>query len=508
MSLDFTPLLTAHLFVADTVLKKELERFVERMEESHITVNQYAAGHPLQETFFQGPHIYISLGEGWGAFSALIELPKHEKKRWLHFHSPNEIQPEHLFFCWLKATDPLPENRMIPPTRFSSGTPLISVFTAAYRSKEKIDRPYQSLLKQTYTNWEWVIVDDSGDDDETYRQYLLPLNDYRVRRYRQDSRNGYIGANKRYAAGLCRGEILVEVDHDDELTAECLEKIVSAFKQNPDCGFVYGDCAEVFAESNYAHWYGWDCGFGYSIHYRVWLHDMNRWQNAQKHTTINGKTISHLVGLPNHPRAWTRDCYHLIGGHRDELLVADDYDMLVRTFLCTKIVQIPDLLYIQYRNEHGNNTTFLRNKQIQILVRQLMRAYNQRITMRLIELDLPEKIPYNRIWETSVNDPARKSAHVIHEDSSRYSILFPIPYSCPKEHIQLMKTLQRAVENNFRNTEIVVVGRIPEEVEIYASKAPTGAIRWWPMQQKDSLETCIQYAKYIASCKEKVVVLP
>lgn len=51
MSLDFTPLLTAHLFVADTVLKKELERFVERMEESHITVNQYAAGHPLQETF-------------------------------------------------------------------------------------------------------------------------------------------------------------------------------------------------------------------------------------------------------------------------------------------------------------------------------------------------------------------------------------------------------------------------------------------------------------------------
>ncbi|MNC40683.1 hypothetical protein D3C75_894080 [compost metagenome] len=128
--------------------------------------------------------------------------------------------------------------------------------------------------------------------------------------------------------------------------------------------------------------------------------------------------------------------------------------------------------------------------------------------MRLIELDLPEKIPYNRIWETSVNDPARKSAHVIHEDSSRYSILFPIPYSCPEEHIQLMKTLQRAVENNFRNTEIVVVGRIPEEVEIYASKAPTGAIRWWPMQQKDSLETCIQYAKYIASCKEKVVVLP
>ncbi|GGF79219.1 hypothetical protein GCM10010912_25350 [Paenibacillus albidus] len=301
----------------------------------------------------------------------------------------------------------------------------------------------------------------------------------------------------------------MEVDHDDELTPECLEKIVKAFQQNPECGFVYGDCAEVYVGSNNAHWYGWDCGFGYSVFYRVWLHEMNRWQNAQKHTTINGKTIRHLVGLPNHPRAWTRDCYHLIGGHRDELLVADDYDMLVRTFLCTKFAYVPDLLYIQYRNANGDNTTFLRNKQIQVLVRELNRGYFQRISMRLKELGLPEQLPYNRIWETPANDPARKSANVIQEDTSRSSILFPISYSCPeKENTQLLLTLQKGVENNYRDIEIVVVGRVPQEVETYASKAPMGAIRWWPMQRDDSLETCIQYAKFIASCKEKVVVLP
>ena len=85
---------------------------------------------------------------------------------------------------------------------------------------------------------------------------------------------------------------------------------------------------------------------------------MNRWQNVHKNTVINGTTISHLVGLPNHPRAWTRDCYHLIGGHREELLVSDDYDILVRTFLSTKYLAIPDLLYIQYRNDNGDNSTF------------------------------------------------------------------------------------------------------------------------------------------------------
>ena len=64
------------------------------------------------------------------------------------------------------------------------------------------------------------------------------------------------------------------------------------------------------------------------------------------------------------------------------------------------------------------------------------------------------------------------------------------------------------IESGFKNTEVIVVGRIPKEVEFFASQAPEGAIRWWPMEPDDSLETCIQYAKYCASCKEKVVVMP
>lgn len=510
MSTDYVPLLTTHLFISKENSWDGLEEILLKLNESGITVKVYKPDDELSDIKIKNPRVYVSLGKkGWEEFSTLKDLPFHEKKRWLHFNSPEDIQPAKIFFCWLKRTDSLPENKPLLTSHFSFDTPLVSVFTASYKSKEKIQRPYRSLLNQTYGNWEWVIVDDSGDEDETYNQDLLPLDDPRVRRYRQDNRNGYIGATKRYAAGLCTGEILVEVDHDDELTPNALKKIVDAFQEHPECGFAYGDCAEVYVGSHHSHWYGWDCGYGYSMYYRVWVHEMNRWQNVHKNTTINGTTIRHLVGLPNHPRAWTRDTYHLIGGHREELLVADDYDILVRTFLCTKYIAIPDLLYIQYRNENGDNSTFSRNKQIQILVKELNNYYNQRIKTRVVELGLSENLPYNRIWETTEDDISRKSAHIIHEELSKVSILFPIPYSCPiNKYTQLIDTLQKGIETNFKEIEVVVVGRIPAEVENFASMAPTGAIRWWPMESEDSLETCIQYAKFCSSCRESVIVLP
>lgn len=504
-----TPLLTAHLFISKKSSWDGLEEMLKKLDESGIMVELYEPDDSLININFKNPRVYVSLGESVEQFMTLYALPYHERKRWLHYNSPGDIQPAYLFYCWLKRTDPLPENKIIPDTHFSSDTPLVSVFTAAYKSKGKIQRPYRSLLNQTYPNWEWVIVDDSGDEDATYKQDLLPLDDPRVRRYRQDYRNGYIGAIKRYAAGLCTGEILVEVDHDDELTSDCLEKIVSAFQRHPECGFVYGDSGEVYVGNNNSNWYGWDCGYGYGVYYRVWVHEMNRWQNVLRSTIINGTTIRHLIGLPNHPRAWTKECYHLLGGHREELLVADDYDILVRSFLCTNYVLIPDLLYIQYRNENGDNSTFTRNQQIQVLVNQLYRYYSKRIQTRVRELGLQEYVSYSRVWERDINDPALKSANIIDENLSKISLLFPIPYSCTEvKHNQLLKVLEKGIETNFKDMEIVVVGLIPEEIEIFAAKAPMGAIRWWPMESKDSLETCIQYAKFCSSCKEKVVVLP
>lgn len=145
-------LLTVHLFVSDKILRDELSPLLLQLIENGITVKQYDPDASLVEMQPKHPRVYISLGPEWQEFSSLVALPSHEKKLWLHFNSPEEIKPNYLFYCFLKTSDPMREKRVVPPVQFSSDTPLVSVFTASYRSKEKIQRPYQSLLNQTNPN--------------------------------------------------------------------------------------------------------------------------------------------------------------------------------------------------------------------------------------------------------------------------------------------------------------------------------------------------------------------
>ena len=76
-----------------------------------------------------------------------------------------------------------------------------------------------SLKEQTYTNWEWIIVDDSDDDGETFKMLSnLAKKDHRIQVFKPWEHSGIIGKVKNWACSLGKGHILVELDHDDELT--------------------------------------------------------------------------------------------------------------------------------------------------------------------------------------------------------------------------------------------------------------------------------------------------
>jgi len=246
-----------------------------------------------------------------------------------------------------------------------------------------------SLKHQTYHNWEWVIWDDSDDEGMTAAMVQAHANlDHRINLIPSPRHSGIIGEIKYNACALSRGAILVELDHDDELTPDALRVVVAAYNKYPEAGFYYTDFAEVDPHLKPV---GYPGGFGFGL--GTYRKEMFRGHELYVANApgISPKTIRHLVAAPNHLRAWRRDTYFKIGGHNRQLHVADDFEILLRTFLGTRMVHIPRLGYIQYHDE-GQNTQRLRNKEIQRHVRFLRWTYDRLIHERFLELGIDDYI--------------------------------------------------------------------------------------------------------------------
>lgn len=303
-----------------------------------------------------------------------MNSPFEIRKRWLHHSKLEDLRTtgNSVLNCYLSN---MFEQRGVDKN------PLVSVFTPAYKTGEKIYRPFKSLIEQKYPNWEWVIVDDSDDDGKTFNELQrLAEKDYRIKVYKPGEHSGIIGNVKYEACMLSKGQILVELDHDDELTDYALGSVVEGFNQFPEAGFLYTDCGEIFENGENAT-YGKNWGFGYGS-YREVEYRGHVYQSSNA-CNINPKTIRHIVAAPNHIRAWRKDFYVSIDGHLREMHVADDYELVVRSFLNTRMVRVPRMCYIQYISQ---TTQRVRNKDIQRHVRLIRNRYDKRIHERLVEL--------------------------------------------------------------------------------------------------------------------------
>jgi glycosyltransferase involved in cell wall biosynthesis len=239
--------------------------------------------------------------------------------------------------------------------------PIFSIFTTAFNSFDKILRAYNSLINQTLTNWEWVIVDDSPDEKNFYFLKNKLTHDNRIRLYRRFENSGYIGNVKNESICLCRGQYVLELDHDDEILPFVLEESTQLFKEQPDVGFIYMDFINIYENGN-NFWYGNHLCKGYGAYYCQKYN--GKWVYVYITPNINNITLSHLVCCPNHPRIWRRDILINIGNYSEHLPICDDYEILLRTALNTKIAKIHKFGYIQYMNNENNNFSLIRNAEI------------------------------------------------------------------------------------------------------------------------------------------------
>ncbi len=132
-----------------------------------------------------------------------------------------------------------------------------------------------------------------------------------------------IGELKRFACQACRGDVLVEVDHDDELTPDCLTELAAAFS-DPRVDFATRTRARS-AMANPGSTTRSSAG------------DIARSRGMASPSSMcvafepTPWSFSKIWFAPNHVRAWRSSFYHRIGGHDPSRAVLDDHDLLCRT---------------------------------------------------------------------------------------------------------------------------------------------------------------------------------
>lgn len=281
----------------------------------------------------------------------------------------------------------------------NSLNPNFSFVTPLYNTKlEYFKKTYLSLCSQTVNDWEWVLIDDSPEPLEYIKDFINERKDVRIKYFRIAPTGGNIGLSKWRGNCMAKGKWLIELDHDDIIMSWCLETIINAINKFPDNKFIYSDNTTIDENDNitpcrYGEDYTWGLGYGHS--YLSNTPYEGKTIRTDSSGPINNACIRHIVGVPNHFRCWERDFYFSIGGHNQQTRIADDYELLVRSFLKTRFTHIQACCYAQRFD--GNNSQYKENvdtdgqgniDDIQRRVRLTSIHYDQAIHDRLIELGM------------------------------------------------------------------------------------------------------------------------
>lgn len=208
--------------------------------------------------------------------------------------------------------------------------PKFSIVIPAYKTPERyLKEMLNSILAQTYENWEVCVADGSPRGESIERILRRYAEKDRRFKYVILGENKGISGNTNAAIDMAVGDFIVLADHDDTLTPDALYECVKLINREPDCDVLYSDEDKL----------DMDGGALFDPHFKPDF-------NIDLLRSVN--YISHLF-VASH------DLVAQVGGLNHEFDGAQDYDFIFRcTEAANKICHIPKVLY--HWRCHQNST--------------------------------------------------------------------------------------------------------------------------------------------------------
>ena len=207
----------------------------------------------------------------------------------------------------------------------------ISIITVSFNSEETIKHTIESVLSQTYTNIEYIIIDAASTDNTVsiIKSYADKISYF----ISEKDQGIYYGMNK--GLHVANGDIVGILNSDDRYSnINVISDVVRSFESN-SCDTVFGDLVYVDQFSNKIIRYWKSGNFNYNSIRKGWM-------------------------LP-HPTFFVRkDIYNKYGFYSEDLKIASDYEMMIRLLYKNKCSSyyIKKIL-VEMRNGGFSNQSYL-----------------------------------------------------------------------------------------------------------------------------------------------------
>lgn len=209
-----------------------------------------------------------------------------------------------------------------------TANPLISVVMPVHNALPFLDESIGSILKQTLSDFEFVILDDVSTDGSLELLREWSLRDKRIHLYESNQRLGLSGSSNAVVL-KARAPIVARMDADDIAHPDRLRRQWNIIERDRDVAVIGTLCNGIDAS-------------GREVRPR------DRWRLVRRST---------LIPFPHGSAMFRREVFDQVGGYDETADGGEDQDLFLRMATRGRVVTLPDVLY-SYRY-HSSNATLL-----------------------------------------------------------------------------------------------------------------------------------------------------
>ncbi|MHC1740433.1 MAG: glycosyltransferase [Anaerolineaceae bacterium] len=212
------------------------------------------------------------------------------------------------------------------------GLPKLTVIMTVYNAERFVGQAIQSVLDQTFSDFEFIIVEDGSTDDSL--KVIKQFSDPRIHLI-ENGQNLDIVESSNKALSLSRANLIARIDADDICFPERFEKQMDYLEKHPQVGLLGSAVQRINGE-------GMKCGktrlpYVESFLLKFWLN----FENVINHPTI----------------IFDKRILSQTGFYDPTALYVEDYDMCIRLSQLTEIANLPEPLV--YKREHQGNVSLV-----------------------------------------------------------------------------------------------------------------------------------------------------